>query len=82
MKFQTMTSDYEISKEADGKLKLEKLSVNKGHPSRVSAGRVFIADKADVLLFKKDGLTQLLFGDMNTSHIENSDELEAWLNNA
>lgn len=79
MKFKTMTSEYEITADADGMMMLEKVALLPGCRSVIPAGQKFYARRGDAALLKRSGMVQLLFGPMNTSHIEDSTELEKWL---
>jgi hypothetical protein len=75
MIFKTRTSTYEINKEGD-EFALEKKSLDEGVYSRVSVGRTFTAKVSEIAITCAGCLD---FGSMNTSPIQNIDELRKWL---
>jgi hypothetical protein len=79
MKFQTLTSEYEITADSFGVMTLEKTALLPGCHSKVQAGQKFYARRGDAILFGLADNRQLLFGDMNTSHIPDNRELQEWL---
>lgn len=80
MKFTTLTSEYEITADGFGVMTLEKTALLPGQHSSVEVGKKYYAERGDaMLLHRADNNVQLLFGDMNTSHIPDYEELENWL---
>jgi hypothetical protein len=79
MKFQTLTSEYEITADGFGVMTLEKTAILPGCRSKVEVGQRFFAKRGDAITFGRDGNRQLLFGNMNTSRIPDYEGLEKWL---
>lgn len=79
MQFKTMTSEYEITADSFGIMTLNKTTLLPGCRSKVTVGQKFYAKRGDAILFGPPDCRQLLFGNMNTSHIPESKELEQWL---
>ncbi len=74
MKFQTKTSEYELTKD-NGYFTLKKLSINEGAESYVSAGREFSSKYANL-----NELNQLILpGIIQTSPIKNYEEVEKFI---
>ncbi len=79
MKFQTMTSEYDISADSFGIMTLEKTAILPCHTSKVEVGRKFYAKRGDAVLFGTEDKRQLYFRNMHTSHVPEYEELTAWL---
>ncbi|KKM68157.1 hypothetical protein LCGC14_1463730 [marine sediment metagenome] len=73
MQVKTRTSVYELSKEGD-QFRLVKISLKEGAVSRVNPGRAFTSK--NIWINRAGGLD---VDTMNTSPIENLEEVQQWL---